>query len=138
MTEELPHVRCITCNKIIADKWHQYQEDLANGKTAKQALDNSGLSRICCRTRLMNPFKVLSHSERQIDFREPTYEKLSVASSDEAPAKNSLSAMKNVTNLTVVPEERSTIELPPLPSIPLPGTIEDKDVSKIISKYKSW
>ena len=68
-------VRCVTCGKVIADKWRSYQfrigdrEDDAPGKktkrsapaskskdaevagaaTRKQAMDELGLVRYCCR-----------------------------------------------------------------------------------------
>ena len=59
-------VRCVTCGKVISDKWRYYQfrtgdrDDDAPGKknkkgggdtplTRKQAMDDLGLVRYCCR-----------------------------------------------------------------------------------------
>lgn len=149
MTEELVHVRCITCNKIIAHQWIAYRRLLEEGKSIKQALDAVGLRRPCCRMRMMNPFKVTQRSSRQTDPSSPvrslesSYAQLSIASSDEASNKGALSAIKRVKNLTVVPEEKMDISLPGLPSLPAlpqmetPGNIS-KDVSKISRSYQAW
>ena len=42
-------IRCMSCGKPIAHLWKKYQELLKSGKTPKQALDELGLERYCCR-----------------------------------------------------------------------------------------
>jgi DNA-directed RNA polymerase I, II, and III subunit RPABC5 len=42
-------VRCLTCGKIIANKWETYQSHLKGGMSAKDALDIIGFRRYCCR-----------------------------------------------------------------------------------------
>ena len=41
-------IRCFTCNKLIANLWDEYQQQLKE-KTIKEALDTLRLHRICCR-----------------------------------------------------------------------------------------
>lgn len=66
MTEELPHVRCLSCNNILANKWEKYQDFLSQGMSIEDALNRLGLRRRwCCRMRLMSPFKVVSKVDRQ-------------------------------------------------------------------------
>ena len=59
MSSELPPVRCVTCNKILGNKWTTYQKMLEDGVTIEEALNKLGLTRPCCRLRLRNPFKVV-------------------------------------------------------------------------------
>lgn len=54
-------VRCVTCGKVLADKWRWYQAKVGAGKTPmhdepgggadarRVAMDNLGLARYCCR-----------------------------------------------------------------------------------------
>ena len=42
-------IRCFSCNKVIANKWERYQEDIKTGMSKKDALDKAGLIRYCCR-----------------------------------------------------------------------------------------
>ena len=39
----------MSCGKPIAHLYKKYKEMLASGKTAKEALDELGLERYCCR-----------------------------------------------------------------------------------------
>lgn len=43
-------VRCFTCGKIIGDKWDKFKELIEKGVSKKDALDQLGLERYCCRT----------------------------------------------------------------------------------------
>ena len=42
-------VRCFTCGKVIGHLWEEYQAKLEEGKTPKEALDELGIERYCCR-----------------------------------------------------------------------------------------
>eukprot|EP01035_Chromulina_nebulosa_P035467 gene35467-47682_t len=42
-------VRCFTCGKVIGNKYELYLEMLNNEYSAKQALDDIGCKRYCCR-----------------------------------------------------------------------------------------
>ncbi|XP_059309900.1 DNA-directed RNA polymerase subunit 10-like protein [Lycium ferocissimum] len=46
-------VRCFTCGKVIGNKWDEYLALLIAGYEEKQALDELGLVRYCCRRMLM-------------------------------------------------------------------------------------
>ena len=148
MTEELTHIRCHTCNKVIGHKWNQYQEMLSEGKSIKEALNKLGLTRPCCRMRMMNPAKVTLISQYQEDvptqMLESSFKRLSVATSDEAPSEGALDAMKKVTDYTIVPEEKTDITLPGLPSLPAlpqlntPGNIKSKKESNFTRNYEAY
>lgn len=43
-------IRCFTCNKVLSYKWDSYKDALLNGKSAKDALDDLGLHKMCCRS----------------------------------------------------------------------------------------
>ena len=135
MTEELSHVRCISCNKVIGHKWNKYQELLSQGVTIKDALTQLGLTRSCCRMRLMSPFKVITRIADE-SMTNPqmksSYPELSIATSDEASADNALSMIKAVTSLTIIPEENSDIQLPGLPALPsLPEQMKKKKTTRV-------
>lgn len=42
-------IRCYSCGKITGNKWEPYKNMLANGVSPKNALDQLGLKRLCCR-----------------------------------------------------------------------------------------
>ncbi len=42
-------VRCFTCGKVIGHLWEEYNRKLEEGKSKKEALDELGLERYCCR-----------------------------------------------------------------------------------------
>ena len=42
-------VRCFSCGGVIAHKWEDFKQLLADGKTDAEALDEVGLKRYCCR-----------------------------------------------------------------------------------------
>jgi DNA-directed RNA polymerase subunit N len=54
------NIRCITCGKVLADKWEYYKKKVAelekksihknfDGIQTKEILDELGLHRYCCR-----------------------------------------------------------------------------------------
>lgn len=47
-------VRCFSCGKVIGSKWEAYQKLLKDGKSTKEALDEVGLERFCCRGALLS------------------------------------------------------------------------------------
>jgi len=42
-------VRCFSCGSVIAHKWEEYKQSVADGKTESEAMDAVGLKRDCCR-----------------------------------------------------------------------------------------
>jgi DNA-directed RNA polymerase subunit N (RpoN/RPB10) len=50
----IPPVRCFSCGKPIGSKWEDYQKLLEEGKSMKEALDEVGLERFCCRGAIMS------------------------------------------------------------------------------------
>ena len=45
-------VRCFTCGKVIGDKWDVYISLVQSDYEEKDALDQLGLTRYCCRRML--------------------------------------------------------------------------------------
>lgn len=43
-------IRCHTCGKPIAHLWEDYKEMVEEGMDKKEALDELGLERYCCRS----------------------------------------------------------------------------------------
>ena len=138
MTDELPPIRCVTCNKMIADKWKTYENLISNGVRIEDALTRVGLRRQCCRLRLRNPFKVVERAvqnnpNNQNKTFEDNFDSLSISIDSEAPTTGALSSMTDVTSMTIMPEEKEEIILPPLPSLPPLGKS-----TKIYRTYKAW
>ena len=46
-------VRCLTCGKLIADKFDDYQNKIKAGEDPTKTLDSLGLERYCCRRMLL-------------------------------------------------------------------------------------
>ena len=81
-------VRCISCNKVIGNKWNTYCLLLSKGHTRKQALDKLRLRRLCCRTVFICHFE-LPQRTRITTNQSYTHKKRSapaVADHDDAPA----------------------------------------------------
>ena len=47
-------IRCYSCGKITGNKYKTYQAMIKEGKTKKEALDELGLKRYCCRRILLS------------------------------------------------------------------------------------
>ena len=47
-------VRCFSCGKVVGSAWEVYQQALKDGKSMKEALDECGLKRFCCRSTIMS------------------------------------------------------------------------------------
>ena len=43
-------VRCWSCGKPIAHLWEEYEARVKGGESAKDVLDDLGVSRYCCRS----------------------------------------------------------------------------------------
>ena len=44
-------VRCFSCGSVIAHKWEEYKQLVADGKTESEAMDAVGLKRYCSRSK---------------------------------------------------------------------------------------
>lgn len=42
-------IRCFSCGKPVGHLYEKFQKELAKGKSAKQVMDELGLTRYCCR-----------------------------------------------------------------------------------------
>jgi len=43
-------VRCLSCGKVIGDKWDDFQERVEDGEDKGEVLDDLGVEKYCCRT----------------------------------------------------------------------------------------
>ncbi len=43
-------VRCLSCGKVIGDKYEEFKERTSDGEDKKEVLDDLGLEKYCCRT----------------------------------------------------------------------------------------
>jgi len=46
-------VRCFTCGKVIGNKYDTYFKLLLDGRNCKEAIDEVGLKRYCCRRMML-------------------------------------------------------------------------------------
>ena len=46
-------IRCFSCGKPIAQLYEKYKELVSSGKTHKEALDELGMTRYCCRAQFL-------------------------------------------------------------------------------------
>ena len=147
MTEELPHIRCYECGKVLADKWVNYQNLLAQGVPIDVALTRLGFERYCCRMHMMNPIKVPTKSDRQINPQEyQKTENLSIATGP-TPVIAPLEALKTQPGAyTIIPVNpaHAEIELPPVPEVTLPAIptagvhVVPEQIGTVIRSYQAW
>ena len=52
-------VRCLTCGKLIADKFEDYQNKIKAGEDTTKTLDSLGLKRYCCRRMLLTTVETI-------------------------------------------------------------------------------
>lgn len=52
-------IRCQTCGKPIAHLWEDYKEMVKDDKDKKEALDELGLERYCCRATFLGHVDVI-------------------------------------------------------------------------------
>ena len=46
-------VRCVSCGKVLADKWREFEKSSGTAEGRKAAMDRLGLFRYCCRRHMM-------------------------------------------------------------------------------------
>ncbi len=52
-------VRCLSCGKLIGDKWEEYARRVKAGEDAGVVLDSLGITRYCCRRMLLSHVEVI-------------------------------------------------------------------------------
>ena len=43
-------IRCISCGRLVADKWEEYDSRVKKGEKPKDVLDDLGVESYCCRS----------------------------------------------------------------------------------------
>ena len=125
MSGELLPIRCITCGKVLADKWSRYEAMIEAGESIENALNKLGLNRICCRLRMRNPFK---YAEKVDSLDDNLY----TAKSKSIATTGALSAISRNSPMISV-SSNNEIELPPLPELPQP-----KPEKKTTRTFTAW
>lgn len=46
-------IRCFTCNKVVANKWNEYNELRSQNMELSEIFDKLGLKRYCCKRMLL-------------------------------------------------------------------------------------
>ncbi len=57
-------IRCITCGKLLADKYEEFERRRKAGEDPKKILDDLGLTRYCCRITLLTSIDVTDELAR--------------------------------------------------------------------------
>jgi DNA-directed RNA polymerase subunit N (RpoN/RPB10) len=140
MSEELPPIRCLSCGRVLAHRWKDYQRLLQEGNSQEEALNKLGLKNICCRLRMRNPGVILdssiSYQPNQSEDLEKSFNRLSISESNKASTKAALSALSNnESKKPLVEKEEATLDLPDLPALPQLDKIGEK---KIVRLYRAW
>jgi len=52
-------IRCFTCNKLVGNKWQEYETRTKKGEEIKKVLDTMGMSRYCCRRMFMGHVELI-------------------------------------------------------------------------------
>ena len=52
-------VRCLTCGKMVADKFEDYQSKIKAGEDPSKTLDSLGVERYCCRRMLLTTVETI-------------------------------------------------------------------------------
>ena len=52
-------IRCWSCGKPIAQLWESYEERCKKGESKKDALDDLGVERYCCRSMFLGQVDLL-------------------------------------------------------------------------------
>lgn len=71
-------IRCMSCGKVVADKWEAYKKELASGKSPKKALDELGLTRYCCRSLFLTHVDMIDELSRFKARTIPTKEDINI------------------------------------------------------------
>lgn len=53
MKSMMKMIRCMTCGKLLGDKYEEFERRVARGEDAERVLDEMGMTRYCCRRMLL-------------------------------------------------------------------------------------
>lgn len=57
-------IRCMSCGKVVADKWEAYKKEVASGKAPKKVLNDLGITRYCCRSLFLTHVDLIEQISR--------------------------------------------------------------------------
>lgn len=59
-------IRCFSCGKVIGDKYRRFLELVSNGMDPRDALDEIGLKRYCCRRMVLTHIDII---DKFLDYK---------------------------------------------------------------------
>lgn len=62
-------IRCFTCGKPIAQDWEKYKKMVDGKKSPKDALDELGYTRICCRRMFLSHEELIDRVAKYKNFK---------------------------------------------------------------------
>jgi len=62
-------IRCFTCGKPVAQDWEKYNEVVDDGKSPKDALDELGYTRVCCRRMFLSNVELIDRIAKFKNFK---------------------------------------------------------------------
>ena len=72
-------IKCLTCGKVVANKWNKFVEKLKLDYTEGDALDSVGLKRYCCRRMLLTHVdlieKMINYDAERDEYKEEKIKK---------------------------------------------------------------
>jgi len=52
-------IRCFTCGALIGDKWLEFSQKVARGKSPGEVLDELNIKRYCCRRMFLSHVELI-------------------------------------------------------------------------------
>jgi len=52
-------VRCLSCGKLVGDKWEEFARRVKEGENAGAVLDSLGMARYCCRRMFLSHVEII-------------------------------------------------------------------------------
>ena len=141
MSDELIHIRCIGCGKVLATKWNRYKELLGKGTSPEKAMKEIGLTRYCCKMWIQSPFKIPHRANIVEDIDIKPTEPLTIAT----PPQKPVGALQSM-GFSGMPTQPGMPSIPNIQAVALPGIptlSQDQDQETGIKKdvtrcYISW
>ncbi|KUO42184.1 MAG: hypothetical protein AVW05_00455 [Hadesarchaea archaeon DG-33] len=62
-------VRCITCGKLLGDKYEEFEQRVKKGEEPKRVLDDLGVKRYCCRSTILTSVDLTRPDRRNSEIQ---------------------------------------------------------------------
>ena len=68
-------VRCVTCGKLLGDKWEEFKDRVKSGEKPSAVLDSMEIRRYCCRRMVLSHVDLLEDVIQFYEKKEPSTNK---------------------------------------------------------------